>query len=154
MTVSQFVGSFECYPQIVAAVKKHGKTLDQLAYVDVKNETHSRTMQVFELCLVFRDGTRVTEDLHGQPFELVLPTATEEGKKKAMSEDGDTNWQQIETAPVNERVLVFVPIKHHRLVIAMKTEYGVWLSEDLKPMSYPPTRWMNLPTPPKDLISE
>ena len=62
----------------------------------------------------------------------------------------DTNWQTIETAPVNKRVLVFVPIKNHRLVIALKTEYGLWLREDMQPMSYPPTHWMHLPTPPSE----
>lgn len=146
MSVQQFVGSFECYPQIVAAVKKHEKTLDQLAYVDVKTELHvPNVVQVVELRLVFRDGTSVYENGHGKPFECV---PSQKADEKAMSEGGDTNWQPIETAPVNERVLVFVPIKHHRLVIAMKTEYGVWLREDLQPMSYPPTHWTWLPTPP------
>jgi hypothetical protein len=150
MSVQQFVGSFKCYPQIVAAVKKHEKTLDQLAYVDVKTELHvPNVVQVVELRLVFRDGSIVYENGHGKPFEFVPLQKTDE---EAMNEDGDTNWQPIETAPVNERVLVFVPITHHRLVIALQTEYGVWLREDLQPMSYPPTRWMNLPTPPKDLI--
>jgi hypothetical protein len=68
-----------------------------------------------------------------------------------MSEqERDTNWQTIETAPTWKAILVFVPIKHHRLVIATKTDYGLWLKEDHQPMSYPPTHWMNLPTVPED----
>ncbi len=138
MSVQQFVGSFECYPQIVAAVKKHEKTLDQLAYVDVKTEMHvPGDIQVVELRLVFRDGSIV--------YECVPSQKTDE---KAMSEDGDTNWQPIETAPFNEAVLVFVPIRHHRLVIATKTDYGLWLKEDRQPMSYSPSHWTYLPTPP------
>lgn len=67
-----------------------------------------------------------------------------------MDEERNTTWHTIDTAPVNKRVLVFVPIKHHRLVIAIKTEYGLWLREDYQPMSYPPTHWMHLPDPPPD----
>jgi hypothetical protein len=61
----------------------------------------------------------------------------------------ESDWQPIETAPTNTRLLVFVPIKHHRLVLAMKTEYGLWLKEDLQPMSFPPSHWMLLPRPPQ-----
>jgi hypothetical protein len=60
-------------------------------------------------------------------------------------------WQSIETAPFSERVLVFVPIKHHRLVIAMKIAHsGTWLQEDYQPMPFPPSHWMPLPAPPVD----
>src|SRR5258708_7133450 len=61
---------------------------------------------------------------------------------------GEERWQPIDAAPINKRVLVFVPIEHHRLVIATKTDAGLWLREDHQPMSYPPSHWMPLPDPP------
>lgn len=65
-----------------------------------------------------------------------------------MNDEKVPNWQPIESAPVGKIVLVYVPIKHHRLVLATQTEYGVFLAEDHQPMSYPPTHWMSLPKPP------
>lgn len=62
----------------------------------------------------------------------------------------DTHWQSIETAPINKMVLVFVPIKHHRLVLATKMEYGLWLNESHQPMPFPPSHWMYLPEPPAE----
>jgi hypothetical protein len=67
-----------------------------------------------------------------------------------MSEDRETTWQPIEIAPAGKMVLVFVPIQHHRLVLATKTEYGLWLKEDHQPMPFPPEYWMPLPRPPID----
>jgi hypothetical protein len=62
-----------------------------------------------------------------------------------------SEWQPIETAPVNKRVLVHVPIKKHRLVIGTQVSLGdkfLWLDEAMQPMVYPPTAWMSLPDPP------
>jgi hypothetical protein len=61
-------------------------------------------------------------------------------------------WQPIETAPKSKRVLVFVPIKNHRLVIGWQTmDIGLWLDEKMEPMSYPPTHWMPLPERPHEV---
>lgn len=69
-------------------------------------------------------------------------------------EQSQEKWQPIETAPTDIRVLVFVPIKHHRLVIALQTEWGLWLNEAYTPMPYPPSHWMPLPEPPQQRKEE
>jgi Protein of unknown function (DUF551) len=56
----------------------------------------------------------------------------------------------VQYAPVMERILVYVPIKHHRLVLAVLTREGEWLDENLEPMSFPPSHWMPLPSPPEE----
>jgi len=63
----------------------------------------------------------------------------------------NTNWQPISTAPINKRFLAYVPINNHRLVIAIKTDMDLILDENLKPMTYMPTLWHELPEKPIDL---
>mgnify|MGYP007100157105 CR=1 FL=1 len=60
-------------------------------------------------------------------------------------------WQPIETAPEGKRILVCVPIVRHRLVIAFKNDFGLFLDEQMQPMPYPPFWWMPLPEAPKDI---
>jgi hypothetical protein len=59
-------------------------------------------------------------------------------------------WQKIETAPKDgRRFLVYVPIDGHRLVIAMYSRQGLLLDESIKPMAFPASHWMPLPSPPE-----
>lgn len=78
-------------------------------------------------------------------YEMVTP-----GYEQPESEAVHADWYPIEDAPVGKMVLVYVPIKHHRLVLATKTKEGLWLREDHQPMSYPPTHWMPLPELPEE----
>ena len=57
-------------------------------------------------------------------------------------------WQPIETAPEGKRILVCVPIVRHRLVIAFKNNFGMFIDEQMQPMQYPPFWWMPLPDAP------
>lgn len=57
-------------------------------------------------------------------------------------------WQPIETMPFLMRVLVYVPIKNHRMVIAYKQREGLILDEHMAPMAYPPSHWRHLPSTP------
>ena len=57
-------------------------------------------------------------------------------------------WRPIETAPEGKRILVCVPIVRHRLVIAFKNDFGLFLDEQMQPMRYPPFWWMPLPEAP------
>ena len=57
-------------------------------------------------------------------------------------------WQPIDTAPSEKRILVCVPILKHRLVIAYKNNLGIFLDESLQPMEYSPYWWMPLPDRP------
>lgn len=63
----------------------------------------------------------------------------------------DTTWQPIETAPVGKRIIVCVPIVNHRLVLAMKNDFGLWLDERMQPMWLPPMWWMPEPNKPEGL---
>lgn len=54
-------------------------------------------------------------------------------------------WLPIETAPKGKRILVCVAIEKHRLVIAYKNDFGLFLDEQMRPMQYPPFWWMPLP---------
>jgi hypothetical protein len=58
-------------------------------------------------------------------------------------------WLPIETAPEGKRILVCVPIVKHRLVIAFKNDFGLFLDEQMQPMAYPPFWWMPLPPLPE-----
>ena len=71
------------------------------------------------------------------------------------------NWQPIETAPTNERVLIFVPKACHfdtGIYCAIKLDRGadprweltsLYGRIDIDPF-YAPTHWMPLPASPKD----
>jgi len=71
--------------------------------------------------------------------------------KAALAAAERAAWQPIETAEIGGkyRVLVSVPIKRHRLVLAILSRDGIWLDEQLKPMTYPPTHWRPRPAPPE-----
>jgi len=71
--------------------------------------------------------------------------------KAALAAAERAAWQPIEMAEIGgkSRVLVSVPINHHRLVIAILTKDNIWLDEQLKPMPYPPNYWRPQPAPPK-----
>lgn len=60
-------------------------------------------------------------------------------------------WNPIETAPSGKRILVCVPIEQHRLVIALKNNFGLFLDEGMQPMQYPPFWWMTLPDKPSNV---
>ena len=60
-------------------------------------------------------------------------------------------WLPIETAPEKKSVIVCVSDIHkHRLVIASKNNFGMWLNEIGMPMPYLPSHWMHLPARPAD----
>ena len=62
-------------------------------------------------------------------------------------------WQLIDTAPSGKRILVCVPIEKHRLLIAQKNNFGLFLNEAMRPMVYPPAWWMPLPDKPFNVKS-
>jgi hypothetical protein len=57
-------------------------------------------------------------------------------------------WEPVETMPFVMRVLVYVPIENHRMVIAYKQRQGLILDEHMAPMAYPPSHWRHLPSTP------
>jgi len=57
-------------------------------------------------------------------------------------------WLPIDTAPTGKRILVCVPIVRHRLVIAFKNDFGLWLDEQMQPLHDPPFWWMPIPEAP------
>lgn len=59
------------------------------------------------------------------------------------------DWRTIETAPDKGRFLVYVPIKGHRMVIAMRGSAGLLLDEQAQPMRFPASHWMPLPKAPR-----
>ena len=64
-------------------------------------------------------------------------------------------WQRIETAPPDERILVFTP-RWGAIVAELSSEFGEWLSRMQCPVSLKgndelPTHWMSLPRPPEGL---
>ena len=61
-------------------------------------------------------------------------------------ERGRSNWQPIDTAPKNKRVLVRTLIENHRLVIGFQQKEGIWLDELMQPMHFAPLEWQPLPT--------
>ena len=64
-------------------------------------------------------------------------------------------WQRIETAPPDERILVFTP-RWGAIVAELSSEFGEWLSRMQCPVSLKgndelPTHWMSLPRAPEGI---
>lgn len=56
-------------------------------------------------------------------------------------------WRPIETAPKGDRVLLKSGL-NDRILIGFNVGDG-WIESGSRHMSYPPTHWMPLPTPPQ-----
>lgn len=86
------------------------------------------------------------EHFGGDASELKLTdnlTALRQHDKDLLDGGG---WLPIDTAPrEGQWFLAFVPIKHHRLVMAMCGKEGILLNENLQPMAFPATEWHPLP---------
>lgn len=64
--------------------------------------------------------------------------------------NSDLGWQPIDTAPTDGKwFLAFVPIKGHRLVMALCSRDGLLLNENLQPLTFMATEWHALPAKPE-----
>ncbi len=58
-----------------------------------------------------------------------------------------SEWQPIETAPIGQEVLVYVPRRLGALYAGARLTGTQWWSRNLGDLK--PTHWMPLPEPPK-----
>lgn len=63
---------------------------------------------------------------------------------EALSTQAGEGWRDIATAPKDECVLAYGPTWGH--AVAMRTDDGIWVDDDLRPRSL--THWRPLPSPP------
>jgi len=63
------------------------------------------------------------------------------------------DWQPIETAPKDNLIIGYDPVKENPIQV-MKYDYGGWGDAVYQEWSAEPTHWMPLPEPPKQPDTE